>query len=265
MSERNDVPRPTIPVATPPLPGASAKLRGNGRATLATDRHPVSRAANTSAEDEARERIAALEREARALSATDPQAAALLFHEMGLLWEEPLKNPRNAAVAYQNAYKLAPQLPREHPRRAPPLRRRRQLADGACSSSTPSWAAPRSLATQAALLFEKAQHPRGAPVSRRGRHAPPAQLCLELQARQTSTCSPSSRQLYAARRRLRPRWSRCTGCSPRVAAERRAARPLPHRRGPAAGGAAQAARGRRRAASARPSRWTARTRCCSRP
>jgi tetratricopeptide (TPR) repeat protein len=61
-------------------------------------------------EDEARERIAALEREARALSASDPQAAALLFHELGLLWEETLKNPRNAAVAFQNAYKLAPRF-----------------------------------------------------------------------------------------------------------------------------------------------------------
>jgi tetratricopeptide (TPR) repeat protein len=65
-------------------------------------------APGTSAEDEARERIASLEREARALSATDPHGAALLFHEVGLLWEEPLKNPRNAAVAFQSAYKLAP-------------------------------------------------------------------------------------------------------------------------------------------------------------
>ncbi len=60
------------------------------------------------AEDEARERIATLEREAKALGA-DP-AAALLFHEIGLLFEEPLKNPRSAAVAYQNAYKIAPRF-----------------------------------------------------------------------------------------------------------------------------------------------------------
>jgi tetratricopeptide (TPR) repeat protein len=63
-------------------------------------------AAASAAEEEARGRIAALEREARALG-NDP-AAALLFHEAGLLWEEPLRNPRNAAVAFQAAYKLAP-------------------------------------------------------------------------------------------------------------------------------------------------------------
>ena len=37
-------------------------------------------------------------------------AAALLFHEMGLLWESPLRHPRNAAVAYQSAFKLAPRF-----------------------------------------------------------------------------------------------------------------------------------------------------------
>lgn len=57
-------------------------------------------------EEDARARIFALEREAKARG-SDP-SAALLFHEIGLLWEEALKNPRNAAVAYQNAYKLAP-------------------------------------------------------------------------------------------------------------------------------------------------------------
>ncbi len=65
-------------------------------------------AAPISPEDEARERIALLEREAKAYG-HDP-AAALLFHEIGLLWEDPLKNPRNAAVAFQNAYKLSPKL-----------------------------------------------------------------------------------------------------------------------------------------------------------
>src|SRR5450432_1180237 len=56
--------------------------------------------------EEARERIAALEREARALG--DGPEAALLFHEMGLLWEDPLRNPRSAASAFQAAYRLAP-------------------------------------------------------------------------------------------------------------------------------------------------------------
>lgn len=59
-------------------------------------------------EDEARARIAQLEREAKALG-PEP-AAAILFHEIGLLWESPLKHPRNAAVAYQAAYKLNPML-----------------------------------------------------------------------------------------------------------------------------------------------------------
>lgn len=58
--------------------------------------------------EEARARIATLEREARALG--DGQEAALLFHEMGLLWEDPLRNPRNAASAFQAAYRLAPRF-----------------------------------------------------------------------------------------------------------------------------------------------------------
>ena len=58
--------------------------------------------------EEARARIASLEREARALGSV-PQAA-LLFHEMGLLWEHPLGNPRNAASAFQAAYRLAPRF-----------------------------------------------------------------------------------------------------------------------------------------------------------
>ncbi|MBZ4421502.1 Adventurous gliding motility protein K [Myxococcus sp. RHSTA-1-4] len=107
MSEHNDVPRPPVPVASPPLPGAPAKPAQTAGETLAQAATQLP-APNTSAEDEARERIASLEREAKALSATEPQAAALLFHEVGLLWEEPLKNPRNAAVAFQSAYKLAP-------------------------------------------------------------------------------------------------------------------------------------------------------------
>ncbi|HYX92157.1 MAG TPA: tetratricopeptide repeat protein, partial [Myxococcaceae bacterium] len=60
------------------------------------------------AEEVARQRITTLEREARALG-NDP-SAALLFHEIGLLWEDPLKNPRNAAVAYQQAFRVAPRF-----------------------------------------------------------------------------------------------------------------------------------------------------------
>lgn len=88
MSDGSDSPRtlsaaiPAIPIPTPT--GAPA----------------------TRSEDEAKARIATLEREARALG-TDPRAA-LLFHEIGRLWEQPLKHARHAAVAYQSAFKLAP-------------------------------------------------------------------------------------------------------------------------------------------------------------
>ncbi len=58
-------------------------------------------------EDETRARIAALEREAKALGSQP--AAALLFHEIGLHWDR-LKNPRNAAVAFQAAFKIAPKF-----------------------------------------------------------------------------------------------------------------------------------------------------------
>ncbi len=67
-----------------------------------------SNAPPTQTDDDARKRIATLEREAKGLG-SDP-SAALLFHEMGLLWEHPLKHPRFAAVAYQAAYKLAPKF-----------------------------------------------------------------------------------------------------------------------------------------------------------
>lgn len=69
---------------------------------------PAQGGSQTRSEDEARTRIAQLEREARALSPA-PEAA-LLFHEIGLLWESPLKHPRNAAVAYQSAFKLNPRF-----------------------------------------------------------------------------------------------------------------------------------------------------------
>ncbi|WP_224366595.1 tetratricopeptide repeat protein [Hyalangium versicolor] len=105
MSEQNDLTRTSssasIPApGTPPVKPATEVLAQNMSAMPAA----------STPEDDARERLAALEREARAISSSDPQAAALLFHEMGLLWEETLKNPRNAAVAFQNAYKLAPKF-----------------------------------------------------------------------------------------------------------------------------------------------------------
>ncbi|MBX7114804.1 MAG: tetratricopeptide repeat protein [Myxococcaceae bacterium] len=90
MTERNDSPRP-VSSATPVPSAPSAPGHAAG---------PV--------EEEARARVTALEREAKAMG-TNP-TAALLFHEMGLLWESPLKHPRNAAVAYQSAYKLAPRF-----------------------------------------------------------------------------------------------------------------------------------------------------------
>lgn len=90
MTERSDQPR-TLSTAIPaiPLPVQTAE--------------PA-----TATEEEARARIATLEREARALGTSS--GAALLFHEMGLLWETPLRHPRNAAVAYQSAFKLAPRF-----------------------------------------------------------------------------------------------------------------------------------------------------------
>ncbi|AGC45805.1 hypothetical protein MYSTI_04513 [Myxococcus stipitatus DSM 14675] len=110
MSERNDIPRAPV-TAAPPVPGAPVKPAPAASEVLTQSVQAAPAAPpSPSMEDEARERIASLEREARALSTTDGQAAAVLFHEVGLLWEEPLKNPRNAAVAFQNAYKLAPRF-----------------------------------------------------------------------------------------------------------------------------------------------------------
>ncbi len=57
---------------------------------------------------EVRARIAALEREAKALE-PDPRSARL-YHELGLLWERPLGNLRAAAAAFQSAYRLAPRF-----------------------------------------------------------------------------------------------------------------------------------------------------------
>ncbi len=91
MSEqRNEFPR-TLSTAIPaiPIPAESTE--------------PA-----TASEDEAKARIIALEKEARAMG--NVPAASLLFHEMGLLWESPLRHPRNAAVAYQQAFKLSPRF-----------------------------------------------------------------------------------------------------------------------------------------------------------
>ncbi|MGA9525642.1 MAG: tetratricopeptide repeat protein, partial [Myxococcaceae bacterium] len=98
MSDRSDLPRTftvsSIPAVVLPEPSATQQLAQNLGSVPAA--HP----------EQTRARIAALEKEARALGA-EP-GAALLFHEIGLLWEDPLRNPRNAAVAYQNAFRLAP-------------------------------------------------------------------------------------------------------------------------------------------------------------
>src|SRR5690348_9734714 len=115
---------------------------------------PSTGGAQTRSEDEARTRIAQLEREAKALGAV-PEAA-LLFHEIGLLWENPLKHPRNAAVAYQSAFKLAPRFLAN-------IRAARRLF-----AEVGNWVmvvqlidaerqGVESKRTQAALLFEKGQ------------------------------------------------------------------------------------------------------------
>jgi len=109
MSERNDLPRtpslssPGVPVPAVTQGGAPTRPVSEALATTLSSLPPA-----TTPEQDARERITVLEREARALG-NEPQAA-LLFHEIGLLWEDTLKNPRNAAVAYQNAYRLAPRF-----------------------------------------------------------------------------------------------------------------------------------------------------------
>ncbi len=99
MTARNDLPNTP---ATPDAPVASVDGAVQHLVEAAQKAPPPP----TAAEESARRKIALLDREARAMG-TDP-AAALLFHEIGLLWEDPLKNPRNAAVAYQNAYRLSP-------------------------------------------------------------------------------------------------------------------------------------------------------------
>ncbi|HEY3588300.1 MAG TPA: tetratricopeptide repeat protein, partial [Myxococcaceae bacterium] len=103
---------------------------------------------------EVRARIAALEREAKALE-PDPRSARL-YHELGLLWERPLGNLRAAAAAFQSAYRLAPRFVEN-------LRSARRIF-----SDVGNWpmvlqlldaelAATESARPRAALLFEKAE------------------------------------------------------------------------------------------------------------
>ncbi len=119
MSERNDLSRmPSssspgvsspgvgVPVASVTLGGTPTRPGGGATEALASNLSTLPAA--SSPEQDARERIATLEREARALG-NEPQAA-LLFHEIGRLYEDPLKNPRNAAMAYNQAYRLAPRF-----------------------------------------------------------------------------------------------------------------------------------------------------------
>src|SRR5688572_10863624 len=99
MSERPDVPRSWSPPGTAPsAPQATAS-------TVLVEGLQAMPPAQTN-EEEARARIACLEREAKAMG--NEPGAALLFHEIGLIWDEVLRNPRSAAVAYQSAFKLAP-------------------------------------------------------------------------------------------------------------------------------------------------------------
>jgi len=104
MSERNDLQRP-VPT---PIPAAVHPNRSASEVAAEILVSAVQTVPAPPPEEEIRNRIAVLEREAKALG-NDP-ASALLFHEIGLLWEEPLRNPRNAAVAFQNAYRLAPRF-----------------------------------------------------------------------------------------------------------------------------------------------------------
>jgi len=103
---------------------------------------------------EVRARVAALEREAKALE-PDPRSARL-YHELGLLWERPLGNLRAAAAAFQSAFRLAPRFVEN-------LRSARRIF-----SDVGNWpmvlqlldaelAATEGERSRAALLFEKAE------------------------------------------------------------------------------------------------------------
>src|SRR5260370_7198261 len=104
MSDGNILSR-SLPPATAISPPEAAMPATEQRAASLQTLSPAQRPEQ---EDAGRQQIASLEREAKALG-SDP-AAALLFHQIGLLWEDSLKNPRNAAVAYQNAFRLAPRF-----------------------------------------------------------------------------------------------------------------------------------------------------------
>jgi tetratricopeptide (TPR) repeat protein len=104
MNDGENLPRPLPPIAAVPTIAAPTTATEQLAAAMQT----LSPATRTEGEETARRQIASLEREARALG--PDTAAALLFHEIGLLWEDSLNNPRNAAVAYQNAFRLAPKF-----------------------------------------------------------------------------------------------------------------------------------------------------------
>ena len=104
MNDGNNLPRPHSPTSdVPTVPAATSATE-----QLSANLQSLPAAPRSDQEDKVRKQIAGLEREAKALG-PDP-AAALLFHEIGLLWENSLKNPRNAAVAYQAAFRLAPKF-----------------------------------------------------------------------------------------------------------------------------------------------------------
>ncbi|MFL5319560.1 MAG: Adventurous gliding motility protein K, partial [Myxococcaceae bacterium] len=144
MSERNDLPRTTSFATIPAVqPTNAAQTLGNQ-----LQQFPAG------VDEDARAQIAVLDREAKALG-NDP-SAAMLFHQIGLLWEDPLKNPPNAAVAYQKAYKLAPRF------LANIRAARRLFADVGNSQMVvqlleAELAAAEDARTKAALTFEKAQ------------------------------------------------------------------------------------------------------------
>ena len=90
MSEQRDLPR-TLPSAIPALTA------------------PMTPDSIAPSEQEARSRIAALEREARAHGRRRPPRRCCSTR-WGCCGRSPLKHPRNAAVAYQSAFKLAPRF-----------------------------------------------------------------------------------------------------------------------------------------------------------
>lgn len=142
----------------PPPPPVAAEVSTAADALASEGVAPSSFTAQPLDEAQAQELIAALEREANALGG-DP-AAARLHHEMGLLWEGPLKQPRHAAICFQNAYRIDPTY-------VPNLRAARRLfsevgnwpmvaqlldAEAAVTTEPQAWAA---LAFEKALLLDE--------------------------------------------------------------------------------------------------------------